>query len=184
MNSRALALTLLTTGFLLDTIPVHVLGQTKGLSSALVLRSQAGSVAEEAVSRLALLPSEPGRFGVKVEGGAERTLVENAFLESLSRRGIQASLVSVQEPVGRILQVVVLDQSVLFSGLPGGNYRREIQTAVEARRASDDSTKTQYLGLFTRHDVDTVAFRDDWALVHNSREGERTLFDRLWARFS
>jgi hypothetical protein len=77
------------------------------------------------------------------------------------------------------IQLNVLDQSIRYAGLSNGEYRREIQTAIEARRSSNDTAIAEYLGLFKRQDVDTVAFREDAGMVTDVRDGEHTLFDRL-----
>lgn len=155
------------------------IAQTSGLSATLVLRSQAASIAEESISKFEQSMTGVDRVGIRVEGGSARSLIENAFLELLNRRGLRGTLLGTQGNPGDVIHVIVLDQSVRYFGLSSGEYKREIQTALEARAASGDSSSVQYLGMFKRQDIDTVAFREEGALVGIPRDGERTLFDRL-----
>lgn len=144
-----------------------------------MLRSQAASIADESFKKIGPSISGLNDVEVAVTGGTARLLVENAFLEMLGRKGIRVSLLSPPSRVKQSLQVVILDQSVRYEGLANGEYRRDIQTAIEARRTSNDTAATEYLGLFKRQDVDTVAFREEAGLVTDVRDGERTLVDRL-----
>jgi hypothetical protein len=144
-----------------------------------VLRTQASSIAEEATARLGQSISGVDQIGIMVEGGTARPLVENAFLDLFGRRGLHAILTNAQGTVRNLFHVTVLDQSVRYSILSNGEYRRDVQTALEARRSSRDSSTVEYLGLFKRQDVDTVAFREDGGLSGPVGDGERTLFDRL-----
>jgi hypothetical protein len=155
------------------------LAQSSGLGSAFVLRTQATGVAEETIAHLGQSIADGDQVGIFVEGGSSRSLVENAFLDLLARRGFRAHLVGAQKAPHNILQVTVLDQSVRYSGLSTGDYRREVQTAIEARRYGPDSASTEYIGLFKRQNVDTVAFREDTGLARQGVEQERSLFDRL-----
>lgn len=149
------------------------------MSSTLVLRSQAGSVAEETLAKLGPVPNGSEPIGLHVEGGGAHALLENAFLELLNRQGIHASLQSSPVSTKRVLQVMVLEQGVRYSGLSSGEYHREVHTAIEARELLGDSSSVRYLGKFSRVDVDTVAFREDAGLLPVVREGERNLLDKL-----
>ncbi len=171
--------TCLVTGFVIAILSFVARAQTSGLSANLVLRSQAASIAEESLSHLGDSLSTGERVGVVVDGGSARPLIENAFLDLFTRKGIHAVLQSAQGTAARLVQVTVLDQSVRYSQISGGDYRREIQTTIEARRTSRDSSAMTYLGMYTRREVDTVAFREDLGLMGPMPERERTLFDRL-----
>jgi hypothetical protein len=166
-------------GFLLAVSHMNLSAQTSGLSATIVLRTQASSIADEATARLGQSITGIDQIGVMVEGGTARPLVENAFLDLLGRRGLHAILTNSQGAVRNLLQVTVLDQSVRYSILSTGEYRRDVQTAIEARRSFHDSSAVEYLGLFKRQDVDTVAFREDVGLSGPAGDGGRTLFDRL-----
>lgn len=179
MTGKPLQRMLFASGLLLLVCHTEVPGQTRGLGATLILRTQAASVADEAVVRLGSPTTGMEQIAVRVEGGTARSLIENAFLELLTRRGFRTSLVASQEIGRRSLQVTVLDQSVRYTGLLGGEYKREIQTAVEARHSTGDSAGVKYLGLFKRLDSDTVAFREELGTVGLAQEGERSLFDRL-----
>ena len=179
MISQRAARNLLATGLTVAVLSLHVDAQTSGLSGSLILRLQATSIAEETFVRLSRSLSGVDQIAVSVEGGASRTLVENAFLDLLGRKGIHASLQTQPTSSTNHLQLTVLDQSIRYAGMVSGEYRREVQTAIEARRTSNDSAVVEYLGLFKRQDVDTVAFREDGGMPGAARETERTLFDRL-----
>jgi hypothetical protein len=149
------------------------------MSGTLVLRSQAGVVAEETLARLTTSLSEARDLVLSVEGAGTRSLIENAFLELLHRRGIQAAIRSGQAGDKRTLQIVVLEQQVRYTGLASGEYRREVRTSIETRDFLRDSSRTQYVGTCSHQDVDTVAFREDIGLYPAARETDRTLFDKL-----
>ncbi len=156
-----------------------VQAQTGRMSAALVLRSQAASIADESIRKMGTSFSGMDNVGIIVTGGTARALIENAFLDLFGRRGIRVSLQNLTPGSKHNLRLDILDQSVRYAGLVNGEYRREIQTAIEARRTSNDAATAEYLGLFKRQDVDTVAFREDAGIVTELRDGERTLFDRL-----
>ena len=179
MISQRAARNLLATGLTVAVLSLHVDAQTSGLSGTLILRTQAASIAEETFVRLSRSLSGVDQIEVSVEGGTSRTLVENAFLDLFGRKGIHASLQTQPTTSTNHLQLTVLDQSIRYAGVVSGEYRREVQTAIEARRTSNDSVSVEYLGLFKRQDVDTVAFREDGGMLGAARETERTLFDRL-----
>jgi hypothetical protein len=154
-------------------------GQTVRSSGTMILRSQAGSLAEETLGKLGTSLKGHDQVTLNVEGGSSRVLIENAFLEIFDRQGIHSSLQSVQAAGKRVLQVIVLEQGVRYATLPTGEYRREVRTSIEARDVQQDSSVTRYLGMSSRVDVDTVAFREDIGLLPLARESERTLFDKL-----
>lgn len=166
-------------GLVVLTFLTGLQAQTVGMSAALVLRSQAASIADESFKKLSPSISGVDNVGIVVTGGSARALVENAFLDLLGRKGIRVSLQSSPSSLKQSIQINVLDQSVRYAGLANGEYRREIQTAIEARHTSNDTATAEYLGLFKRQDVDTVAFREDSGMVSDVHDGERTLFDKL-----
>jgi hypothetical protein len=153
--------------------------QTARMSGTLVLRSQAGGVAEEALNKVGTSLKGVDQIILIVDGGSARALIENAFLELLNRQGIHTSLRPEQAVGNRVLQVVVLEQGVRYVGLSTGEYRREVRTAIEARDVPRDSSATKYVGTFSRSDIDTVAFREEGGMLPLARDSERTLFDKL-----
>jgi hypothetical protein len=179
MITQRIARIVCLAGLVVLTVLTGALAQTGGMSAALVLRSQAGSIADESFKKLGPSIGGMDNVGIIVTGGTARALIENAFLDLLGRKGIRVSLQGSPSTSQQSLQLTVLDQSVRYAGLANGEYRREIQTAIEARRTSNDTATAEYLGLFMRQDVDTVAFREDAGMVTYVRDGEHTLFDRL-----
>ncbi len=169
----------LFSSLLVAALGLRVQAQTSGLGANLVLRAQAAAIAEDALGRIGDSLSAQKEIGVQVDGGSARPLIENAFLELLSRKGVRATLQGPSSNGRRLIQINVLDQSVRYTATSSGDFRREIQTAVEARRSSGDSSSVMYLGMFKRQDVDTVSFREDVGLIGPPQEAGRTLFDRL-----
>jgi hypothetical protein len=153
--------------------------QTARMSGTLVLRSQAGGVAEETLGKLGTSLKGVDQLILNVDGGSSRSLIENAFLELLNREGIHTSLRTAQGVGIQVLQVVVLEQGVRYAALSTGDYRREIRTTIEAREVPRDSSAMTYVGTFSRSDVDTVAFREEGGILPIARDSERTLFDKL-----
>jgi hypothetical protein len=153
--------------------------QTARMSGTLVLRSQAGGVAEETLGKLETSLKGVDQIILNVDGGSARTLIENAFLEILNRQGVHTSLRPEQGVGKRALQIVVLEQGVRYVGLSSGDYRREVRTSIEARDVPGDSSAMKYVGIFSRGDIDTVAFREEGGLLPLARDSERTLFDKL-----
>ncbi|MGA3243454.1 MAG: hypothetical protein ABSE41_02470 [Bacteroidota bacterium] len=179
MISQRIARIVRFAGLVVLTFLTGLQAQTVGMSAALVLRSQAASIADESFKKMSPSISGVDNVGILVTGGTARALVENAFLDLLGRKGIRVSLQSSPSSLKQSIQLNVLDQSVRYAGLANGEYRREIQTAIEARHTSNDTAMAEYLGLFKRQDVDTVAFREDAGMVSDVHDGERTLFDKL-----
>jgi hypothetical protein len=153
--------------------------QPARMSGTLILRSQAGSVAEEVLGKFGPSLNTVDQIQLSVEGGSSKSLIENAFLESLGRQGVHTILQMAQGGGSRTLHVTVHDQAVRYVSLPSGEYRREVRTSIEANDVKRDSSIARYLGMFTKSDIDTVGFREDIGMLASSREGEKTLFDKL-----
>jgi hypothetical protein len=153
--------------------------QTTRMSGTVVLRAQAGSAAEEAIGTMGESLKGIDQLRLSVEGGSSRILIENAFLDILNRMGIRTVVQLPQEGGHPALRVVVLDQSIRYTNLSSGDYRREVKTSFEARGNRSDSSSTKYFGTFNRIDTDTVGFREDVGLLPATQEGDRTLFDKL-----
>lgn len=179
MIRRRTVIPILLFVLLSGAIDAPLLGQSSGLNATLVLRSQAVSIAEEAYAKLGQSLAASEHVGISVEGGTARAIVENAFLDLFARKGLEASLQGLQPRTRQLVKVSILDQGVRYSSLTDGQYRRDIHTAIEARRTSNDTSSAAYLGMFQRQQVDTVAFREDAGAAGVVSDSERTLFDRL-----
>jgi hypothetical protein len=93
--------------------------------------------------------------------------------------GIRA-VVQIPQAGGKSsLRITVLDQSVRYASLSGGEYRREVRTSFEARGSRTDTSSITYVGLFTRVDDDTVGFREEIGVLPSAQDGDRSLFDKL-----
>lgn len=144
-----------------------------------VLRSQAGSIVEEAWSHLADSLRRDGDIRVFVEGGSAKRIVENACLEFLGQHGFRAQLVQSPQRGGEVIQVTVLEQSVQYRLLANGQSHREVRTVMEMRRTTARDEIVKYAGPFQRHAVDTVAVRDDGGLAELRNAEERSFVDRI-----
>lgn len=149
------------------------------MSGSTVLRVQAGSAAEETMAKLRDSLKGIDQIRLLVEGGGFRVLVENAFLDILNRMGVRA-VVQIPQAGGKSsLRITILDQSVRYTSISGGEYRREVRTSFEARGSSTDTSATNYVGIFTRVDNDTVGFREEIGVLPSTQEMDRSLFDKL-----
>lgn len=143
----------------------------------MVLRSQAGSIAEEVVSHLQLDPE--GRVVVLVEGGTVPVIVENALVESLKRR-VRSVKAASSDHVGEKLNVIVLRQDVRYRAMQSERYERVTETAVEVSHAfSPDGSRT--VSRLDRSAVDTVDAIEDLKIGLRSidRSSDVSFFERL-----
>jgi len=168
---------------------VVALGTSAGLASsqevshpstAMVIRQQLGSIAQEVVGRL---QSPAGSaVAITVSSQADRELAENAFVESVQDRGLRPYLNSAHDSAGTLLKIVILDSRALFTEIKNHAYRRTVRTELEARAGRSDGDSLVYLGKFHRTLSDTVSANDTEArtsLRAISNDEDATFFQRL-----
>jgi len=129
-------------------------------SAVMVLKAQTASIAREVVSEVrSSLPDSDGVL-LRVEARAYQTMVENAFVQELSR-SLLKPLLPMRAPTGTpALDVLVLDQSVGYRPIPAGTFERTAKTVVEARFQRGAGADVEYLGTFQRTSTDTVVQRE------------------------
>lgn len=118
----------------------------------MVLGGQARQVADEMLSKTELGTSS--RVLVFVEGGEHPTIIENALLDGIQKRGGIGSVVYDQRMPG--LHVVILQQTVQYRTLGENLFERVVRTTTEGRWTGEGS-ETVFLGQFARMGIDTVA---------------------------
>jgi len=120
-------------------------------SALVVLQAQARSIMSELLPKL---ERAPGRaFTVIVEQASFPRVVENAALQALQDKDIP---VLPEGDSTTVLRLLLFDQSVHFSPLPGGMFGRTVHTRLEAREEDRRGGGWKYLGEFERSATDTT----------------------------
>lgn len=149
-------------------------------STAMIIRQQFASIADEVVQKLQ--PAHNANVGITVEANRYRSLAENAFLQSLQQKGYSASLGRGRDSDEAVLDVNVLTDQVAFEGIGQRGYARTVQTGIEARVEYPKMDSAAVLGLFQRISRDTVAQRDPGIPVTSgalSYDEESSIFQRF-----
>ena len=149
-------------------------------STAMVIRQQLGSIAEEVADKLQIVANSA--VIVSVQPHSERELAENAFVKSLENRGFRLFLKPTRDSGAVNLRITILNDRAQFKETAQHTYERIVQTELEARTERDNGESIAYLGTFHRVSSDTVSLKD--AEVPVQRQGEigdegATLFQRL-----
>jgi hypothetical protein len=158
--------------------------QSLETNAVMILRAQATSIAQDVVGKLGSSLPDSGRVVVRVESHANKTMIENAFLETLNRSVLKPLLPMNAPPGVPALDVLVLDQSVSYREIGTGAFERTVKTNLEARFQPEGNSSVEYLGLYRRATADTVAHRDDLQVFGSDREsptGEASFFDKIAA---
>ncbi len=149
-------------------------------STAMALRQQWGSLAEEVADSLHAVPRTT--IDLWVQKVADSVLVQNAFLEALQRRGFSPTLESEKDSVELRLMVTVLTDRAQAREVGPDRYERTIQTDLEARSESDNGRVVQVLGMFHRTLIDTVSAREaelPLPIAATTGEEHASLFQRF-----
>ena len=147
-------------------------------STAMVIRSQLGSIAEEIVGKLKLAANSA--VNVTVQPSFRASLAENAVVEALQHWGYRVFLKSDHDSVRVGLSINVLTDRAQFKEIAQFGYERTVQTELEARSEHGDSVTV--LGIFRRAYSDTVSVKDaevQMPTQGSSTDEEATLFQRL-----
>ncbi len=129
--------------------------EMRHLSTATVLRQQWGSLAQEVVDKLRQIPHGP--VIVWIQPVADSILAQNAFLETLQRRGYSPTLSARNDSTVVRLTVAVLTDRKQVREISKEVCERTVETEIEARAASGDGQDVEMLGVFHRLLVDTVS---------------------------
>jgi hypothetical protein len=153
-------------------------------STAMVIRNQVGSIADEIVGKLQLTSGSV--VTVSVQPAAKRDLAENAFIESLQNRGCRPLLNHQPDSAGFALVVSILTDRAQFKEIGPKAYERIVQTDLEARTERAKGDSVAYLGVFHRLYADTVSAKDVEVPVPAHGDGadeHATFFERLAGPF-
>jgi hypothetical protein len=149
-------------------------------STAMVIRYQLGSIAEEIADKLQLTANSAVAVTVQPSFGA--SLAENAIVEALQHRGYRAFLKPERDSVRVSLNINVLTDRAQFREIGQTGYERTVQTELEARSERGGGDSVTVLGIFHRVYSDTVSVKDAEVQVPHqggSTDEEATLFQRL-----
>jgi hypothetical protein len=128
-------------------------GDSTGVSSMSVVRSQLHSIAREVVDQAKLDPQD--RVGVFVEGEGPLSLVENAFIEELQQRNYR-SILGTGIEVEQTVHVLLLGMDIKVRGLDTKWSERSICTNLEVRTVTGTEREARILGTFLRETKDTA----------------------------
>jgi hypothetical protein len=152
-------------------------GDSTGISSITVIRSQLRSIANEVVDQAKLDPKD--RVSILVESEKSRLLVENAFIEALQERGY-ISILNSNAIVNQSLQVVLLELNVKVQEFDSTKYKRNIQTALEVCIIVGSEHEVRFLGTFHRELDDTVQFFPEVFMPVTSSDDNNSILQRLF----
>jgi hypothetical protein len=149
-------------------------------STAMVLRQQMGSIADEVVGRLQLVAGSA--VALTIEPGSQKDIAENAFAGSLQRKGFRPFTKMMRDSSGITLKVSILTDRAQFRELGQKQFERTVQTDVEVRSEKSDGESLDAFGMFHRSISDTVSSRDVEMTPFRQGDGldeETTFFQRL-----
>jgi hypothetical protein len=149
-------------------------------STALIVRNQLGSIAEEVTDKLQIAANST--VIVSVQANFVRELAENAFVKSLQNRGFRPFLKPMRDSAAVNLRITVLNDRAQFKETAQRTYERIVQTELEVRTERDNGESLAYLGIFHRVSSDTVSSKD--MEVRGQRQGDvgdedATLFQKV-----
>jgi hypothetical protein len=147
-----------------------------GVASALVIRLQLNSIADEVVGRAKLNPEN--QVALWVEGEGQRSLAENAFVETLQKRGY-TTVLSAGKSSEQTLHVFLFGTDVKVRAADKKYFERSISTSLEVRTILGVERKVNLLGTFQREGKDIAqAFPSFDTSVIQTDEGE-SLMQRI-----
>jgi hypothetical protein len=123
------------------------------VNAASVTRSQLQSISEEVVEQTKFDSSR--QVALRVEGEEPRSLVENAFIETLQNKGF-TSVLNVDTALGQTLHIFLLRTGSNVRKLDEKYFEREIYTTLEARITIGTERKVRFLGTYHRESKDTA----------------------------
>ncbi len=149
-------------------------------STAMVLRQQWGSLAQEVVDSLQRPPRGP--VVVWIQKAADSVLAQNAFLKSLERSGYSATLTPLKDSNAANLTVSVLTDRTQMTPVARDLYVRSVQIDIEVRAEDGNGHRVTVLGIFHRAFVDTVTSGEANLVpvpAAAARENDASLFQRI-----
>lgn len=135
------------------------LGQdSDSASSVSVLRSQAGSIANEIIDSLS--SGAPSTCVLSVEGALLPGVVENAFVNACVARGVAVRVGRGGSQNETRVDIVVLEQLVRYIEASNGGYERTVTSTFEIRVDSPDLSEQPRTRVLSRTATDHVVSRE------------------------
>ncbi len=147
-----------------------------GVSGASVIRSQLHSIADEVVGRAKLDPES--KIALWVEGEGQRSLAENAFIETLQKRGY-TTLLSTGNALEQTLHVFLLGTDIKIRAVDEKYFERSISTKLEARTILGAEREVHLLGTFHREGKDKAQAFPSFHVPALQTDEEEGLMQRL-----
>ncbi len=167
--------------FLFGTCVGSVASQgTSHPSTAMAIRQQWGTLAQEVVDKLQLAPHSS--IELWIQSDADSVSAQNAFLEALQRRGYSPSLGAQNDSSAVRLAIAVLTNRKQMRGIGSDSYERTIQTDIEARTDRANGQNAGVLGMFHQALIDTVSAQEAGSplpLALTTGEEHASLFQRF-----
>jgi hypothetical protein len=151
-------------------------GDSLGVSSTAIVRSQVQSIAEEIVDQSQL--DLKGRVAVLVEGDGPRSLVENALVQVLQKRNCP-SVLGAGVSLDQKLQLILLDVDIQVREIETKLLERKICTTLEARTVKGGENSVQLLGTYSRETKDTAQVFPFFQLSSFQKRDETGTLQRL-----
>jgi hypothetical protein len=152
-------------------------GDSTGVSSALVVRSQLQSIADEVVDQAKF--DTKGRVSIWVEGEGPRSLAENAFIETLQKRSYTSGL-GMETASGQTIHVFLLGTDIKVRELDAKYSERNINTTLEVRTMSGTEREIRLLGIFHRETKDTAQVFPSVQLPAGLKDEETGVMQKLF----
>jgi len=147
-----------------------------GVAGASVIRSQLHSIADEVVGRAKLDPES--KIALWVEGEGQRSLGENAFIETLQKRGY-TTLLSTGNALEQTLHVFLLGTDIKIRAVDEKYFERSISTKLEARTILGSEREVHLLGTFHREGKDKAQVFPSIHIPDLQADEEESLIQRL-----
>ncbi|MGA3287568.1 MAG: hypothetical protein ABSD46_09090 [Bacteroidota bacterium] len=147
-----------------------------GVTSASVIRLQLQSIADEVFDQAKLDPKV--RVALWVEGEGPRSLVENAFVETLQKRSF-ISVLSTGKTSDQTLHVFLLSADIKVRAVDEKYSERNIGIALEVRTVLGMEREVRLLGTFHRVAKDTAQVFPSLQLSVLPANEEESVMQRL-----
>lgn len=144
------------------------------VSTPMVFRKHFQSLAGEVAEKLKLKPG--CRIGIVVDAQRSATMVENAFIQELSRKGCRTFVNQAPDSTDMLLSLSVLTEYVRFDDVISQGFLRTVSIDLEARVTDAGQKSAEIVGTFHRLSRDTATQKDEGLAFRNdlTREPEES----------
>jgi hypothetical protein len=151
-------------------------GDSIGVASVSVIRLQLNSIADEVVGRVKLNPEN--QVALWVEGEGQRSLAENAFVETIQKRGY-TTVLSTAKSSEQTLHVFLFGTDIKVRAVDKKYFERIISTSLEVRTILGVERKVNLLGTFQRESKDIAQAFPSFDTSVIQADEEESLMQRL-----